>query len=219
MNPLFTSPVVCNTGPLIGLARIDMAWLPFHLFPVVIVPEEVRQELLVSGSPDRQQLLEALAQARIHPCQGQSDRLLRAELDSGEAAVISAALQLGLFSVIIDERKARRVASHVYGLQVKGTAGLLVEAKKRGIIETVGPCLEGIIQAGYFLGSKLVAACLAAAGEGCESSEKMPWTPALTVLSQTDPTPGGGSYWQVTVRDNVPFASHPQRFMRLQVVK
>jgi len=24
---------------------------------------------------------------------------------------------------------------------------------------------------------------------------------------------------QVTVRDNVPFASHPQRFMRLQVVK
>ncbi len=45
------------------------------------------------------------------------------------------------------------------------------------------------------------------------------WTPAATVLSQTDPTPGGGSYWQVTVRDNVPFATHPQRFMRLQVVK
>ncbi|MEI6605507.1 MAG: cadherin-like beta sandwich domain-containing protein, partial [Verrucomicrobiota bacterium] len=46
------------------------------------------------------------------------------------------------------------------------------------------------------------------------------WTPATTVLSQTDPTPGGGSYWLVTVRDNVPSdASHPQRFMRLQVVK
>jgi len=45
------------------------------------------------------------------------------------------------------------------------------------------------------------------------------WAPATTVLSQTDPTPGGGSYWLVTVRDNVPYATHPQRFMRLQVVK
>jgi len=165
MNPLFTSPVVCNTGPLIGLARIEMAWLPFRLFPVVVVPEEVRQELLVSGSPDRQQLLESLELASIHPCQVQPDRLLRAELDRGEAAVLSAALQLGLSSVIIDERKARRVASQVYGLQVKGTAGLLVEAKNRGIIETVRPCLEGMIQAGYFLGPNLVAACLAAARE------------------------------------------------------
>ncbi|MEI6675734.1 MAG: SUMF1/EgtB/PvdO family nonheme iron enzyme [Verrucomicrobiota bacterium] len=46
------------------------------------------------------------------------------------------------------------------------------------------------------------------------------WAPAATVLAQTDPTPGGGTYWLVTVRDNVPSdPSHPQRFMRLQVVK
>ena len=45
------------------------------------------------------------------------------------------------------------------------------------------------------------------------------WAPATNVLSQTDPAPGGGSYWLVTVRDNVPFATHPQRYMRLQVVK
>jgi len=45
------------------------------------------------------------------------------------------------------------------------------------------------------------------------------WTPATTVLSQTDPTPGGGSYWLVTVRDNVTYATHPRRFLRLQVGK
>jgi len=159
------SPAVCNASPLIGLARVDMAWLPFRLFPEVVVPEEVRQELLVKESPDRQQLDKVLEQARIHPCQGQPNRLLCAELDSGEAAVISAALQLGLSCVIFDERKARRVASHVYGFQVKGTAGLLVEAKNRGMIETVRPYLTGMIQGGYFLGPNLVATCLAAAGE------------------------------------------------------
>jgi predicted nucleic acid-binding protein len=86
-------------------------------------------------------------------------------LDEGEASVISAAVRLGLSTVILDERKARRVASSVYGLHTKGTAGLLVEAKNRRMIESVRPHLEGMIQHGYFLGPNLVAACLAAAGE------------------------------------------------------
>jgi len=165
LSPIFTAPVVCNAGPLIGLARIDLAWLPFRLFPEVIVPEEVRRELLVRDSPDHSQLKEALEQARIHPGQTGQDLLLQAELDSGEAAVIAVALQLGLTTVLLDEKKARRIATHAYGLTVKGTAGLLVEAKNRGLIETVRPCLEGMIRGGYFLGPKLVAACLAAAGE------------------------------------------------------
>ncbi len=79
--------------------------------------------------------------------------------------MIAAALQLGHPSVILDERKARRVATRVYGLQVKGSSGLLVEAKARGLIEKVRPYLDGMIQGGYFLGPKLVEACLAAAGE------------------------------------------------------
>jgi uncharacterized protein len=165
MNPIFGAPVVCNTAPLIGLARINMAWLPFRLFPEVIVPEEVRNELLAKDSPDRDQLMEVLSHARIHPRQSPLDRMLLAELDEGEAAVISTAMQLGLSSVILDERKARRVASRVYGLGVKGTAGLLLEAKNRSMIDSVRPHLEGMIQGGYFLGPNLVAACLAAAGE------------------------------------------------------
>jgi predicted nucleic acid-binding protein len=165
MNPVFLSPVVCNTGPLIGLARVNLEWLPFRMFPEVIVPEEVREELLAKDSPDRTQLAQILKQARIHPRQPQPDRLLLAELDEGEAAVIATALQLGFPSVLLDERKARRVANRVYGLQVKGTAGLLVEAKNRCLIEAVRPHLEAMIQGGYFLGPNLIAACLDAAGE------------------------------------------------------
>lgn len=165
MNPIFEAPTVCNTGPLIGLARVNLAWLLFRLFPEVIVPEEVRDELLAKESPDRDQLIEVLRLAKIHPRQNLPDRLLVTELDAGEAAVISVALQLGLSSVILDERKARRIAARVYGLDVKGTAGLLVEAKKRGMIEVVKPYLEGMIQGGYHLGPNLVAVCLTAAGE------------------------------------------------------
>jgi predicted nucleic acid-binding protein len=85
------------------------------MFPEVIVPEEVREELLAKDSPDRTQLAQILEQASIHPRQLQPDRLLLAELDEGEAAVIATALQLGFPSVLLDERKARRVANRVMG--------------------------------------------------------------------------------------------------------
>jgi hypothetical protein len=39
------------------------------------------------------------------------------------------------------------------------------------------------------------------------------WAPATQVLSQSD----AGDHWLVTVRDLVPMAGHPRRFMRLQV--
>lgn len=165
MMPAFGAPVVCNAGPLISLARIGMAHLPFDLFAEVMVPEEVRVELLAKDSADRAQLEEALERARIIRSATRPDRLLLMELDAGEAAVIHVALESGASSVILDERKARRIASHVYGLRVKGTAGLLVEAKSKGLIERVAPCLDGMIQGGYFLGPGLVAACLSAAGE------------------------------------------------------
>jgi predicted nucleic acid-binding protein len=165
MTPMFSRPVICNTGPIIGLARIDMAWLPFRLFPKVIVPDEVRRELLVRDNGDRAQIEQVLKLAQIHDCGIAPDPLLQAELDVGEASVIATALQLGVSAAIIDERKARRIASRVYRLEVKGSAGLLVEAKRRGLIPSVGACLKGMVDAGYFLGPRLVAACLTAAGE------------------------------------------------------
>jgi predicted nucleic acid-binding protein len=134
MNPIFLAPTVCNAGPLIGLARINLEGLPFQLFPEVIAPEEVHKELLIKDSPDHESLATALEQATFYPRQLQPDRMLLAELDAGETAVIMAALQLSISSVILDEKKASRIAANVYGLRVKGTEGSLVEAKKRGLI-------------------------------------------------------------------------------------
>ncbi|MCB1132674.1 MAG: DUF3368 domain-containing protein [Verrucomicrobiae bacterium] len=157
--------VVCNTGPLIGLAQVGLETLPFQLYPEVVIPLTVRDELLAKPTADHANLAAALRQARIHKCLNPPDALLVTELDHGEAEVIAAARELGVAHVLIDERKARRIASHIYQLHVKGTAGLLIEAKKEGIIPRVAPYLEGMVQAGYFLGSSLVEACLKAANE------------------------------------------------------
>ena len=91
--------------------------------------------------------------------------MLLAELDKGEAAVIHTARKRGITRVLIDERKARRVAELVYGLRVKGSAAMLVEAKHRGIFQPCGqrskPC--GLVDT--FLGPNLMRECLRRAGE------------------------------------------------------
>lgn len=75
--------------------------------------------------------------------------MLLSELDKGEASVIHAARTRGIECVLVDERKARRVAELVYGLRVKGSAALLLEAKQRGIIPSVRPALEAMRSGGY----------------------------------------------------------------------
>lgn len=165
MSDFFRQPVVSNTGPLLGLSRIGQMGLVARLFPEVIVPPEVVDELLQTPHADvadiRRQLVHFTQATATFP----PDALLQAQLDPGEAAVICLASQRGLLPVLMDERKGRRVASLIYQLPVIGTAGLLVAAKQRGLIDAVRPMLEHMQAAGYYLGPVLVAECLRRAGE------------------------------------------------------
>ena len=70
--------------------------------------------------------------------------------------MIATAVSQGLSGVVIDERKGRRVAGLVYHLKVKGTAGLLLVAKQRGLITEIRPIIEGMKAKGYFLSSRLM---------------------------------------------------------------
>lgn len=84
-------------------------------------------------------------------------------LDPGEASVIALARTLLPCLAIIDERRGRRIAQQIYGLPVKGTAGLLVEARRRGFVGELRPMLDQLKAAGYFLADSVIdAACQAA---------------------------------------------------------
>jgi len=67
--------------------------------------------------------------------------------------------------VLVDERKARKIARAVYGLDVVGTARTLVEAKRQGLIESVAEPLQLMQDAGYWLGGRLIRRILSEAGE------------------------------------------------------
>jgi predicted nucleic acid-binding protein len=93
------------------------------------------------------------------------DPLLAAELGPGEAEVIAAGYHLNARFVLLDERRARRIAEQAYHLRVKGSAGILVAAKRAGLVPRVRPLLEAMIDHGYFLSGRLLERALREAGE------------------------------------------------------
>lgn len=93
------------------------------------------------------------------------DPLLTVELDIGEASAIQTARELEIKLVLMDERKGRRVARRVYGLQTVGTARTLVEGKLHGHLPAVAPILDQMKAAGYWIADDIVAWARAAAGE------------------------------------------------------
>lgn len=155
---------VINAGPLVALSlagRLDL--LP-ALFNEFWIPEAVYREVAIAGlgRPGAQALADApwAARVRVAP---EPDPLLVAELDPGEAAVISLARASVPCMAIIDEKRGRRIAHQVYGLPVKGTAGLLVEAKRRGLLSDLRSTLLDLKRAGYYLSDAVIeGACKAA---------------------------------------------------------
>jgi uncharacterized protein len=160
------NPIVSNTGPLIGLALIDRLDLLSALYAEVCIPDVVHQEMLQQGenAPGVAAYRKATGIQR-YPLTTLVDLSLSAALDPGEAAVIQLARERAIPYVLIDERKGRKIARVVYQLQVIGTAGILVNAKRRGLLMNVRDALVGMCAGGYRIHQQIIDFALREAGE------------------------------------------------------
>ena len=160
------SRIICNSGPLIALGllgRLDILKSPFD---EVLVPEAVQIEIEQGGI--RLLGLEDFRRAgwiRVVPLKEKRDELLESLLDIGEAAVIGLAREQKAALVLIDERKARKVARDIYGLQPIGTARILVEARKQQLLPEIASQFQKLRQAGYWIHDSIVQTALLEAGE------------------------------------------------------
>jgi predicted nucleic acid-binding protein len=159
--------VVINAGPLVALSMVNRLDLLEALYGRVLVPDAVIREVVGAGvgRVGAREVADAafLDRTVVDP---PPDPLLMSELGPGEAEVIALAHRRRASIVILDERRARRIAEHAYQLKVKGTAGVLVAAKRKGIVPFVRPLLEGMVHQGYFLSTRLVDKACEEVGEG-----------------------------------------------------
>lgn len=158
--------IVCNAGPLIALTLVQSLPLLGKLYGDVLVPRAVYQEVVESGQgrPGAEELQSA-TWAQVVTLQTPPEPLLTHELGRGEAEVIALASKLGADRALLDERRARRIAEQVYDLRVRGSAGILVAAKKAGWLSEVRPLLETMRREGYFISDRLLRSACTAAGE------------------------------------------------------
>lgn len=160
------SVIVSNSGPLINLARIGRFDLLQTLYTTLTIPPAVYHEVVVrgSGQPGSQEV----AQAGWISTRSVTDTLavagLAAILDQGEAEAIVLAKELSAAELLIDERLGRRMAQTL-GLMIKGTLGILVRAKHRGLIPNVRDELDNLIQHGMWISQRVYNTALQAAGE------------------------------------------------------
>lgn len=161
--------VVSDTSPLSGLAIAGYLSLLQQLYGQVIIPVAVADELKRGGQDDPR-IAAALALDWIAVQQPQDLALVEAlqadhNLDRGESEAIALALELKADELLIDERLGRREASRL-GLSITGLLGILLVAKRRGLVEAIHPVVDDLInEAGFRVSSQLYAEVLAMAGE------------------------------------------------------
>ena len=80
-------------------------------------------------------------------------------------AVVHLARETKADYVLIDERKGRKIARDIFGLKVIGTARILVEAKRKGLLNSVSAALRQLKEAGYWIHDDIVRLALKEAGE------------------------------------------------------
>ena len=102
---------------------------------------------------------------KVIPLSNPIDPLLITSLDAGEAAVIGLARELNTNLVLIDEHKARRISRTIYELNCIGSVRVLVEAKKRGLLQNIGAEMQAMRDSGYWISDSIVAVALEQAGE------------------------------------------------------
>lgn len=77
---------------------------------------------------------------------------------------MSLALSTSNCAAIVDDRAARR-CGQVLGISTIGTGGLLIIAKRRGLIDSVSNGIEALTDAGLWLSDNLVSLLKQQAGE------------------------------------------------------
>ena len=106
---------------------------------------------------------EAVSKKQLELCASPDFSGFSQKIDAGEASAIAVAIDFGC-GVLMDDKAGRIMAMNA-GVPVIGTVGVLVLAKRNGLVPLAKPLLEKLAASGYFLSAEIIAAALIAAGE------------------------------------------------------
>src|SRR5580658_4109556 len=141
--------IISDTSPLIALSAIKRLDLLYGIFPSVIIPQGVSDEIISDETPWKEAtaIRDALSKKATWievVCAPEIPLFtsLSQHLGRGEAETIVLALSRNM-TVLLDDKAARKAGNQL-GLTVIGTLAILARSKMNGAIPQVGPLLREI---------------------------------------------------------------------------
>lgn len=147
---------IADASPLVVLAKTGNLDLLRGLCASVIVPPAVAKEVLAGREDDpARKALETGWGVRSEPTQIPGS-VREWGLGPGEEAVLAEALRRPGAVALLDDAQGRRAAKTLR-IPVRGTLGVLLLAKQRGLIPSFTDAVANLTDAGFYVDQALVS--------------------------------------------------------------
>ena len=161
---------ICDSSTLIHLAKIGRLHLLREFHKRIFIAPAVWREVVQEGrdwpgSSEVKQGRQAGWIEVIDPANQTLIHFLRKDLHEGESETIALAVEVKPEVVFLDESDARRIAK-VYGFNITGVIGILIRAKREGLIPSLREELDKLRnEAGFWIGDDIYRKALCASEE------------------------------------------------------
>ena len=156
--------VVSDTSPLQYLHQVGCLSLLPSLFGRVLIPPAVDHEIQVGIERGNDLPVLGLSPwVVVEPPREIPAFSVELQSDPGEREALALALEHGC-RVLMDDRDGRRAADAL-GIAYTGTLGVLISAKRSGLVEAIAPILDRLLARGYRLSDQVRRGALELAGE------------------------------------------------------
>ena len=144
--------MISNTSPIIFFAKIRRFDILERLYERIIIPNEVKEELLFGNKPDSEIVNEAIFKGKL--IVKSPGKLLNFSLGKGESSAISLAIELKM-PLIIDDYAGFRTAQSL-NVEALRTPSVIFSAVKKKLIskKEALDIINNIIDEGYYISTK-----------------------------------------------------------------
>lgn len=158
--------LVFNASPLIVSVKAGLMERFIDLWPDLVIPEAVAEEVMARGHEDDPASiwLNEFARKSCRVTVGAPNPFIAAwDLGSGESAVLQCCMDRPGAMAVLDDFAARKCAQSC-GIPVTGTVGLLLQSAKKDPAFSLGEAIQAIQVAGLYLSKPLIKQILSHSG-------------------------------------------------------
>ncbi|MCR9099167.1 MAG: DUF3368 domain-containing protein [bacterium] len=154
--------VISDSGPIFSLAVIDKLSILEVVFDEIAIPKAVWEEITKDKETEYYDRIAGFFKDRVRIISGFNE--LTFVMDYGESESVVLYREINANYLLIDDKKARRIAENL-GINCIGTIGVLSVAKDKGLVEELRPLFERFLNHNRYYGLNLLNSILTKHGE------------------------------------------------------